>query len=399
MNICIINIDNNPDFIGGIKRVSVILGKEWEQFGNKVVFVSFCTSDLKCVNIQGIPQYFLPNDKKLDCVENYKFLVEFIEEKRIDILLNQFYDDRRMTSLCERIRQNSSVKLVSVLHFSPTHRRDITRFSFFIHYQLGSIVKHYCLDILLFLKFVLYGNTCNERNEGLYFRKGYECSDLVVLLSEKFIPKYIRKARLKKTDKLIAINNPSVLHCSDDNTFKQNVKEKMVVWCGRLGYDMKRVDKMFSIWKKVSVSHPDWQLKVLGSGNVVYFKKLIAKFDIRNVEIVGFCNPYDYYSRAAIICMTSVTEGWGMVLVEGQSCGCVPIAFNSYDSLSDIITNGENGFVVKAFNEKEYVRKLSALMDDCLLRERMAANGLKSIERFDAQKIANKWIKEFEKLI
>ena len=38
-------------------------------------------------------------------------------------------------------------------------------------------------------------------------------------------------------------------------------------------------------------------------------------------------------------------------------------------------------------------------MDDCLLRERMAANGLKSIERFDAQKIANKWIKEFEKLI
>ena len=56
------------------------------------------------------------------------------------------------------------------------------------------------------------------------------------------------------------------------------LRKKQIVWYGRLGYDMKRVDKMLSIWRKISPQFPDWQLKVLGSGDVNYFIQIVQKF-------------------------------------------------------------------------------------------------------------------------
>jgi glycosyltransferase involved in cell wall biosynthesis len=173
-------------------------------------------------------------------------------------------------------------------------------------------------------------------------------------------------------------------------------KEKVVVWCGRLDFSPKRLDRMLRIWRQVSAQYPDWQLKVLGSGNWDYWKSLVQSHHLKNVEIVGFCNPNPYYERASIVCMTSTTEGWGMVLIEGQVHGCAVMAYDSYASVSDIITDGENGVIVPAFNECEYARRLSKLMEDDALRQRMAQNGTQSVRRFASTNIAKRWISEFE---
>ena len=59
MNICITNLDFNPQFIGGIKRVSSILAKEWVKECN-VYFLAFSPRDNQVKNIEGIPQYHFP---------------------------------------------------------------------------------------------------------------------------------------------------------------------------------------------------------------------------------------------------------------------------------------------------------------------------------------------------
>ncbi|WP_278963160.1 glycosyltransferase [Alistipes senegalensis] len=198
-------------------------------------------------------------------------------------------------------------------------------------------------------------------------------------------------------DRLTAINNPVVTAIPDSGTIPE--KEKMAVWCGRLEYGQKRTDRMLQIWKRINRLQPEWQLKILGSGDWDYYKDLIDRHGIKNAEVVGFCNPSEYYARAAILCMTSTTEGFGMVLVEAQSYGCVPIAYNSFSSLHDIITDGVNGISVKAFDEYEYVKKLSQLMSDTDMRNRMAANGIESIHRFDAETIAGQWLDLFDNLL
>jgi len=44
--------------------------------------------------------------------------------------------------------------------------------------------------------------------------------------------------------------------------------------------------------------------------------------------------------------MTSRFEGWPMVLMEAMQMGVVPVVYNSFESLSDIVVDGENGYII-----------------------------------------------------
>lgn len=50
---------------------------------------------------------------------------------------------------------------------------------------------------------------------------------------------------------------------------------------------------------------------------------------IPNIRFVGYQDPLSYQLESRILCLTSIYEGWGMVLTEAMQCGAVPIAFNS----------------------------------------------------------------------
>ena len=87
-----------------------------------------------------------------------------------------------------------------------------------------------------------------------------------------------------------------------------------------------------------------------------------------------------------------------MVLIEGAYFGCVPIAFESFKSVNDIITNNKNGFIIKPYNLGDYTRKLCSLLNDKDLVEEMRKNAIESVGEFDLQIIAVKWIKIFNEV-
>lgn len=87
-----------------------------------------------------------------------------------------------------------------------------------------------------------------------------------------------------------------------------------------------------------------------------------------------------------------------MVLIEAMQYGCVPIAYNSYAALSDIVEDGVNGYAVTAFDKKEYVAKLSRLMRDDELCKAMSENAKIVPSRFDSNVIAQKWVDLFDSL-
>lgn len=397
MNILITNIDGNPQFIGGVKRVSSILGNEWKKEGNVVQFMTYLSgSDLRFDKIEGIVQCFLPNNSVIDCSENFDYFVQIVRENKIDIILHQFADSEELTRLCAKVKKETGVKLISTLHFSITHLNDIAREMFFVKYRLGNNPINYLRDLLLWGNYWLRNRRKIAKENRRKLLNAYNLSDKVVVLADKYIPIFEREIGFKDRDnKLVAINNPSIL---SEQVVVNKGKEKRVLWCGRVEFGMKRVDRMMRIWKRVSHNFPDWQLDVLGSGDINYFRNLAEKYRVQNINFVGFCNPQEYYDRGTILCMTSSTEGWGMVLVEAQLNGVVPMVYNSYASAMDIINDGENGFLVKAFDEDEYVEKLMLLMRDEELRLRMTESAMASVRKFDSRKIAQQWIDLFEKL-
>ena len=121
--------------------------------------------------------------------------------------------------------------------------------------------------------------------------------------------------------------------------------------------------------------------------------------DIKNIIFTGNVNPDSYYDAASILCMTSSYEGFGMVLTEALQHKCIPIAYNSFGALSDIIIDNVNGYSIPPFNEKIFVEKLQYLMSNADERERLAANNTVTLDKFDINKVSQQWLDLFDNLL
>ncbi len=78
-----------------------------------------------------------------------------------------------------------------------------------------------------------------------------------------------------------------------------------------------------------------------------------------------------------------------MVLTEVMSKGCVPIAFDSFSALHDIIE--DDTLKVTPFSEKEYIAKLSALMSNPDLLSQLRTKCYADVEKFNISTICDKW--------
>ena len=387
MNILIFSLDNQPQFLGGIKRVSLILGKEWLLKGHHVSFLTYCRSSLKLDEIDGIKQFFFPDINDINSEINRQFLKKFLLDEDVEIVLNPHVEDENFTKLSFVAKSCEKVKLVTALHFSPTHLIDITSRSFFNSYYLGYDIRKWMRDVLMYFRFKWFKKSEIENDTRQWYNEVIDSSDKFVVLSKEFLSFFDGPEH-----KITYMNNPSV----HNHEIEQYKKDKSIVWCGRLDVNgQKQVLTMLRIWKRIEDENNGWKLYILGNGDVPLINSYISKYKINRVEVAGFCNPFDYYKKAKIVAMTSSTEGWGMVLVEGQSCGCVPIAFGSYASIKDIISNHENGIIVKAFDEYEYARQLTKLIKDEEDWKRLSENAIESIHRFEAESIAQKWLELF----
>ncbi len=395
MNICITNYDLSPQFIGGIKRVSSILAKEWIKSHN-VHFLGASPADNQIKEICGIPQTHLPMPEEINSEKNLDFFIRFVNENKIDIILHQHSDNLSFTELCINVKKKTGIKLITTRHFAISHNEDITKHAFFIKYKLQKSPIAWLKDFLFFIKYYLYKGRRNIKNDNRLYKHIISNSDKFVLLSDSFVKELETRLDLTEAEKhkICAINNPIELV-----KHKITPKKKRVLWCGRVEYGTKRVDRILEIWKWIAPKHPDWDLYIMGSGNIESFKNITQRYNIPNVVFTGSCNPYEYYKDGSILCMTSSAESWGMVLVEAQMFGCIPIAYDSYSSLGDIITDNVNGFKIAPFNKKQYAKRLEWLMENEDERNKMFEECQQSVKRFDVSIIAQKWIDLFNETL
>ena len=89
--------------------------------------------------------------------------------------------------------------------------------------------------------------------------------------------------------------------------------------------------------------------------------------------------------------MTSRLESWGLTITEAQQFGVVPIAFNSYPSLTDII-NPQNGIIVSDNDLSAYIKAIKYLIRNKNARKNLAINAIESSKKFKSDIIAKQWI-------
>jgi glycosyltransferase involved in cell wall biosynthesis len=89
--------------------------------------------------------------------------------------------------------------------------------------------------------------------------------------------------------------------------------------------------------------------------------------------------------------MTSAYEGWGLTLTEAQQMGCVPIVFDSFSAVHDIIKSGENGLLIPNNDLDSYVSALVGLMLNEQLRKEMERQALRTSKAFALQEVIKEW--------
>lgn len=319
-------------------------------------------------------------------------MTDYIVEKKIDVVILQTMN-RMVRELRQFIDEHRlACKLISVLHYNPGYENVSVTFRRFMNDFKNDHGVSKLMDALRLVSFPLYKSLYPKRNAQLY-REVYHYSDQVVLLSAHFIPEYQQVGRFKDDKKFRVIPNAlSFDSFATEEDLKR--KEHRVLVVSRLEEMQKRISMVLRIWREIEKIEDlkDWQLDIVGWGpDSDAYQQTARELGLQRVHFEGRQDPKPYYLRSSILLMTSAFEGWGLTLTEAQQYGCVPMAFDSFASLRDIISDGENGVVIPNNDIPKYVDNLSLLMTDEGKRQKMAMEAVRSSHRFEQSCIVDKW--------
>lgn len=170
-------------------------------------------------------------------------------------------------------------------------------------------------------------------------------------------------------------------------------ERRLLLAVGRL-VKLKGFDYLLTAFQKLALANPDWDLVILGEGPLRQALELQAQaLELRGrVFLPGRAgNVGDWYRRADLFVMSSLTEGFPNTLGEAMSHGCAAVSFDCDTGPRDIIRHGVDGLLVPNGDGAGLADALAHLMGDDALRQRLSDRAIKVRERFSIEKIAAMW--------
>jgi glycosyltransferase involved in cell wall biosynthesis len=365
---------------GGISRMTFVLGEFLKKGGYNVYYLSFINQkDVKYLD----NQFFFPSAHLILSKENELFFDCFLQEKKIDILINQASMDSNIVKFVSQFK-NRNLKIISVIHNSLS----------------TPIVNYYALNEfklrkngLSFLLPLLRSNLCVCILKNIYRCKYYSHYMRLQNNSDKIV--FVAP---KNEEDLFFILGKKILNvsviCNSISLPDYNLgqKEKEILWVGTPDFSIKRIDIMLKIWSIVSQKYEDWILKILGdSSYLIEAKKISIELRLKRIKFEGRVDPNAYYKTASFLCMTSTTESFGLVLAEAMHYGVIPFAFDSFPAVREIIDDKKNGFIIPKFNIEEYASVLLSQMENEEINDMREASIEKS-KKFNMSAVGNEWI-------
>lgn len=368
--------------IGGVQRVTDVLTKEFVKRGHNVIFI--CTESR---NMDDAYQNYSATQIYLDSNKNEEeFIADYckiLHTNDIDVVISQ---EAQKESLLLLANTPICVKRISVVHINPYaiigNERRIKR-AIRSRRLVTNLAKY------LVMLFPHIARQYYRLKENKFYRRILGVSDKLVLLSPSFVELLKENIPNISNRKLVTIGNP--------NTFvlkhEVGTKENLIICVARLSEAPKNVRDFILVWQQLYKYNPMWKAVIVGDGpDRGLLESFAKKKGVRNLSFVGRVeNVGNYYQRAKFVCLTSIYEGWGMVLTEGMSYGCVPCVYGSYGAAFDIVDDGVNGIISTPFRPKEMADRIQTLINDESRLAQMSSSAIEKVKDFNADKVADKW--------
>lgn len=246
----------------------------------------------------------------------------------------------------------------------------------------------------------IHNNAYNSRSisvKSISFFLAARKAKHIFWVSKSSFEGYFFHSFFKKKSSILynIVDVESLNRCSvmDHNEYNYDL-----VFIGRLTYP-KNPERLLTICSKLAQIVADIKVAIIGKGELetVLLNKIIELKLENNIDFLGYRqNPYKILRDSKIMVMTSRWEGTPMVALEAMALG-IPIISTPVDGLKDIVTNGENGFLLDS--DDEIAKHIFELLCNQEKLKEMSNNQIKKAIRWnDKEKYASEILKVYRDL-
>lgn len=251
----------------------------------------------------------------------------------------------------------------------------------------NKLVSYYAYDNII--KIATEHNYHN--NDKKYFHslinsiKGY---DYLVVVSNSL--KEFYKDKIGKT-KCIYI--PNVI---DELPNKYtNLKNNSIINIGRIEKEKDQLS-LIEAFKKVKEKVRDAKLYIIGDGSLKnVLEEKISEYDLSDsVFLTGFLSKKEienYMINSKLFVLTSLTESFGLVLIEAMSYKIPCIAFDTSDGAKNLLSNG-NGVLIKNRDIDKLSNEIISLLNDNTKLKKLSDKGYFSCKKYLLENVKEQWL-------
>jgi len=146
----------------------------------------------------------------------------------------------------------------------------------------------------------------------------------------------------------------------------------------------KGVHELLAAGATLARDFPALRLVFGGDGDLAGLRRRAAELGIaERIECPGWLDAgavATELARAAVFCLPSHAEGLPMSMLEAMAAGKAVVA-SAVGGIPETLRDGDNGLLVPPRDEEALARALARLMDDGVLRERLAERARTTIEQ------------------
>ncbi|CAD0163183.1 glycosyltransferase family 4 protein [Streptococcus thermophilus] len=348
---------------GGTERVGTIIANHLANRGYDIRILSFWDRGKPYFQVfDNIKVDFLLDPKtegKLYRTNIYPIvkLHNYLKRNQIDIVIDI---DTALSYYTARAITNTKCKLVSWEHFNYWTMKLLNESK---RYKAKELIKKKASALVVL--------TDDDRDEHI---KQYD-------LPNSFV----------KT-----IHNP----CMFENTSNYCFSNKTFLALGRLT-QQKGFSMLLESWALVEKQLPDWNLIIAGSGELE--ESLLTQKNNLGLTQVSFPGHIKdvgrLYRNASAYVLSSVYEGFPMVILEAQSYALPVIAYDCKTGPKDLVLDNVNGFLVANGDTEKLAQAMIEFAHDEERANNMSIEALKSLDRFNIEIIIDQWEALFKEIL
>lgn len=170
----------------------------------------------------------------------------------------------------------------------------------------------------------------------------------------------------------------------------------VILFVGRLARQ-KGVAHLIRAMPGVRAQVPDVRLLIVGEGETKpELLALTAQLGLEAVVMFAGARPHEdvigLMRASDLFVLPSLTEPFGIVLVEAMSCG-LPIVASNVMGIPSIVGDGINGVLVPPGSATELCERIAGVLTDPAQREAMSRRNIDTAAQFEMSRVADRYLR------